>query len=318
MDGRTSKSAATDLQQFLTASTDPVSAILRRIRVRAIVPRRSAFTAPWAVEFTNGLGGFYAAVRGTMYLTIAGEEPLLLREGDVAVMLRGSDHVVCDPPGTPPRRPEEYLQRHEMRERRGITRVRGEATSVHFAGGFVEVDGLSDAVEQVLPRLVVLKAEEPSLAGSAAPYVSLLEAAEDMHEGRDAVTDLAATLIMLAAIRRALSEMRVSTPGRAAMMLDSHIGPVVKLMCDHPERKWSMQTLADEAGLSRSMFHERFVGIAGEPPMTFLRRLRLDHGRNLIGEGADVGTAARRSGYGSAAAFAAACRREFGQMPGRE
>jgi len=289
--------------------------MLRRVRVRAIVPRRSAFTAPWAVQLPGHFGGFFAAVHGTMYLTPAGGDPVLLQAGEIGILLRRQDHIVSDPPGTPPQRPEDLLERREMRERRGIVQVQGEPTTVHFAGWFVEMDGLSDALTDLLPSVVVLRAAESDRPSSLDSCFNLLEAAETLTETRDATTDLAAGLILLAGLHRALEELRDRSPAKLAVLLDPHIGPVVKLMCDYPDRDWSMKTLAEEAGLSRSMFHERFVAVAEEPPMSFLRRLRLTRGMQLLKQGLELKAVARRSGYASPSAFAAAYRRQYGSLP---
>lgn len=301
-----------DLHSFLTASSDPLSAMFRRVRVRAIVPKRSAFTSPWAVSVGGEFGAFYAVKSGQMYVTAGSGEPVLLRGGDIIVLLKGVEHVTADPPGTPARSPQEFLEKQEMRERRGIVRLRGEPTSVHFSGGFVEVDGLEPTVAALLPEIVVLRGDDERRPAHLGSILSILDAANELVESRDATTDMVATMIMVAAMHRALEDIRARAPEQLTTMLDPHVGPVIKLMCDHPERDWNMQNLADEAGLSRSMFHERFVGAAGVPPMTFLRRIRLDHGKQLLTRGAiDLTTVARRCGYASAAAF----RREYGAAP---
>jgi len=315
MDPKSTPIGSAELHQLVVASSDSISAILRRVRVRAIVPRKSFFTAPWAVQLPGHFGGFFAAVQGTMYLTPAGGASVLLRAGEIGVLLRRQDHVVSDPLGTPAQRPEDFLERREMRERRGIVHVRGEPTSVHFAGWFVEMDGLSDAMRELLPPVVVLRSEETKSSPYLAACFSLLEATESLTETRDATADLTAGLILLAGLHRALEELREQSPAKLAMLLDPHIGPVVKLMCDYPDRDWSMRNLAEEAGLSRTMFHERFVAVAEEPPMRFLRRLRLAHGRQLFQQGLELKAVARRAGYASPSAFAAAYRRAYGSLP---
>ncbi|MEQ1806998.1 MAG: helix-turn-helix transcriptional regulator, partial [Burkholderiaceae bacterium] len=74
--------------------------------------------------------------------------------------------------------------------------------------------------------------------------------------------------------------------------------------------------LGREVGLSRSALHERFVELAGQPPMQDLTNWRMQCGARLLRESqATVATIAQDVGYDSEAAFARAFKRLVGQPP---
>lgn len=75
---------------------------------------------------------------------------------------------------------------------------------------------------------------------------------------------------------------------------------------DDPVRGWDLAAMAREAGLGVPGLVRAFRRHAGCTPMAYLRRVRLQRARSLIGDGATLAAAARAVGYGSAAALARA------------
>lgn len=53
--------------------------------------------------------------------------------------------------------------------------------------------------------------------------------------------------------------------------MDDHIGLMLALVHASPGRAWTLAEMADEPGLSRSVFHERFTELVGEPPLQRVR-----------------------------------------------
>ena len=81
---------------------------------------------------------------------------------------------------------------------------------------------------------------------------------------------------------------------------------------------WTIASLADQVGISRSALVERFTRYLCEPPMTYLTRWRLQlAARSLKGTPKGVAEIAAEVGYESEAAFNRAFKREFGLPPGQ-
>lgn len=79
---------------------------------------------------------------------------------------------------------------------------------------------------------------------------------------------------------------------------------------------WTVASLAEEVGLSRSVFAARFTQLVGEPPLGYLVRLRMHEAATLLRDGATLAQASRQTGYGSEASFSHAFRQWAGVAPG--
>jgi AraC-like DNA-binding protein len=88
-------------------------------------------------------------------------------------------------------------------------------------------------------------------------------------------------------------------------------------MHGQPATRWTLDTLAQQVGLSRSVFAERFTSLMGLPAMQYLGNWRLQRAAWLIEmRGFSIAQAADAVGYESEAAFNRAFRRRLGAPPG--
>jgi AraC-like DNA-binding protein len=109
---------------------------------------------------------------------------------------------------------------------------------------------------------------------------------------------------------------RGHTTGWLGGLSDARIARALKVIHERPLQRWSVDTLADAAGMSRSSFCERFAALVGRSPLRYQNEWRLTLARNmLVAREARVGEVARRVGYGSEAAFSRAYKAMFGHSP---
>lgn len=99
----------------------------------------------------------------------------------------------------------------------------------------------------------------------------------------------------------------------ADVALDYAMARLEEHVRDHIETLTNVAQMARIAGLSRSRLTERFRRCYGEPPMTWLRRLRMQHAHTLIAAGSSVAEVAERMGYASETAFRKAFKRVMGE-----
>ena len=106
---------------------------------------------------------------------------------------------------------------------------------------------------------------------------------------------------------------------RALAAPSSHFGQIGRVLNRiHTEfaRKWDMETLAREAGMSGSTFHARFKAVTSSSPLQYLKSIRLHKARMLMThDGANAGTAAHQVGYESLSQFSREFKRLFGASP---
>jgi AraC-like DNA-binding protein len=93
---------------------------------------------------------------------------------------------------------------------------------------------------------------------------------------------------------------------------------VLALTHRNPARAWTIASLAEEAGTSRSVLAERFRYYLNESPIAYLTRWRLQLGEQMLfSTSHSVAQIAAEVGYESEAAFNRAFKREFEVPPAR-
>ncbi|PXW51108.1 AraC family transcriptional regulator [Methylobacterium sp. B4] len=109
---------------------------------------------------------------------------------------------------------------------------------------------------------------------------------------------------------------RGHTTGWLGGLSDARIARALKVVHERPLQRWSVNTLADAADMSRSSFCERFAALVGRSPLRYQNEWRLTLARNmLVAREARVGEVALRVGYESEAAFSRAYKAMFGHPP---
>lgn len=99
---------------------------------------------------------------------------------------------------------------------------------------------------------------------------------------------------------------------------DFLVARALALFRAHPERRWTVEQLADELGTSRAVLGRRFTQALGLSPLRALRDVRMQQAARLLRE-TDEGLAAIGDavGYDSEFAFSRAFFRHEGVRPGR-
>jgi AraC-like DNA-binding protein len=97
---------------------------------------------------------------------------------------------------------------------------------------------------------------------------------------------------------------------------DPVVGRALSLLHARQDHHWTVDKLADESGLSRSAFADRFTRIMGESPMRYLAQQRLQAAATRLESSPDsIARIAFEVGYESEAAFNRAFKRAFGSPP---
>jgi AraC-like DNA-binding protein len=117
-------------------------------------------------------------------------------------------------------------------------------------------------------------------------------------------------------VRRHIETLPEDGRGWLAGLRDRHVGKALSLLHAAPDRGWTLESLAREAGLSRSAFAARFSLYIGMAPMQYLTRWRLQLAAAQLSDGeASIAVIAERAGYESEAAFSRAFRKSVGMPP---
>lgn len=138
------------------------------------------------------------------------------------------------------------------------------------------------------------------------------------QSGGDAVLMRIAELLFIEVIRQHVQSSAAESPNWLSGLRDPHIGRALRLIHSRPGSAWTLEGMAREVGLSRSVFAERFHNFVGLSPMQYLTRWRMQlAGRRLEMPGMSIAQASAESGYGSEAAFNRAFKKLTGVPPGQ-
>lgn len=105
-------------------------------------------------------------------------------------------------------------------------------------------------------------------------------------------------------------------PGWLKALADARLRPALALIHEQPAKSWSLEDLARASSMSRTTFAQRFSGVAGTPPLSYLINWRmLLAQRELRSSDTRVGALAFTLGYSSESAFSSAFKRRVGESP---
>ena len=117
-------------------------------------------------------------------------------------------------------------------------------------------------------------------------------------------------LMFVEVVRRYLEMLPQEETGWLAGLRDPIVGRAVALVHESPARGWTIEELAREIGVSRSVLAARFMRLIGRPPMQYLTRWRVRLAARLLSDRpANVSAVGRYVGYKSGAAFSRSFKR---------
>ncbi|GLY97286.1 AraC family transcriptional regulator [Actinoplanes sp. NBRC 103695] len=169
-----------------------------------------------------------------------------------------------------------------------------------------------------LPDVVSLPAGPDRYPGLQASIDLLRTELTEQSPGKDAVLPALLDVLLVQLIRAWFStRSQLQDTGWCVALGDQAIARSLRAMHDDPADPWTVASLGARAGLSRAAFARRFTSLVGLPPLGYLTWWRLTTAASLLRTtDAPLSAVARRSGYGSAYAFANAFKREYGISAG--
>lgn len=126
--------------------------------------------------------------------------------------------------------------------------------------------------------------------------------------GQPALLDRAGDILFIGVLRHLVAHP-LTTGGLFNGLADPRIARALVAMHAAPQDPWTLATLAEEAGMSRTSFAIRFREVVRQPPGKYLGTLRLSIARRVVQSGRGLKLAARDSGYRSTSALSRALSR---------
>ena len=325
-------------------SADTLSELLRAVRFRGALFYYIDGAAPWVAEAPAAseiipaiLPGaehmieFHAVVKGACWAAVVGEPPVRLDQGDVILFPQGDPHVLSSAPGlrapgvdkgffySP--RPPQLPYALSLKEAQ-ITTARldgGGPDCATIVCGFLGLDARPfNPLLAALPRVLQVRGSALGADSWVTTFLRLVVAESNQKRpGGEAVLERMSEMLFVEVLRRHIDSLPAEQTGWLAGTRDPAVGRALALLHGAPGAPWTLEKLSEEAGLSRSSLHERFVHFIGQPPMQYLARWRMQVAAGLLRDtNAKVLEISLDVGYESEAAFSRAFKREVGVSPG--
>ena len=298
---------------------DVLADILAVLDIQTNLYFRATFSTPFsvAVPADSRRIRFHLGCRGTSWIGLPSGEHTTYGLGDLILVPHGSAHVLADGPETPALPLEDVLKLAHS-EHVGCIAYGGHGRQVELVcGHFGFNEEIVHPIVESLPSLIHIKSrgqqdhrwldvvlrkmEEESRAGLPGHQETLRRLSE---------------ILFIQILRAFIEEIPQSTRFLTALV-DPQLRRVLESIHASPSSDWTLERLAEVAGMSRTAFAEQFRTKLGVTPMKYVADWRLQKARALLGQSSlTVGEAARAVGYESEASFSRAFSQHFGKSPG--
>lgn len=263
---------------------------------------------------------FHTLLEGSCFaeLTNGSMDPVRLEPGDIIAFPMDDEHALCSRVGLRAA-PDLAIYVHPVdRQLPYVVNSGSGGAQCRFICGYLgcDIEPYNPFLES-LPRM--LHGRGVANQGWLAPLIHYAVSQTERHQpGGEIVLAKLAELLFVEVIRQHLQKLPAQSHGWLSGLRDPHIGRALRLIHGQPGMDWTLETMARQVGLSRSVFAERFNHYVGVSPMQYLTRWRMQlAGRRLEAPGVSVAQVSAEIGYESEAAFNRAFKKVTGVPPGQ-
>ncbi len=326
------------------AKLDPITDIFRTMHVTAFGQHRLEATAPWGLiqdkqteeKVTpadkkispTDLAHFAMLSRGNCWLSVEGipepipltggegiAEPIPLTGGDCFLLAKGTSIVLRDSPRT---RPRWSFREIGAKANGNVALCGGGGAPTTIVCGSLSFDRASlRSITQLLPNFILMKADQARTLALHTTVQALASEMEEQAPGSEVVASRLAEVLFIQVLRAHIASGPERNKGWLRAIFDPQIGAALSAIHDRVNTPWTVESLAEAAGMSRSAFAARFKELLGQTPLEYVTEWRMQKAIQLL-ERRDkkLPEVARLVGYESDAAFSKAFKRVVRANPG--
>ena len=328
-----------ELQPRLAMSSlptnDPLSDVLRKVKLTGALFFCVDATSPWGVVVPHAskfstiilpraqhIVSYHIVLEGSGYASVPGLAPQRFAAGDVIVFPHADPYAMLSKPCQPPEfSADETLQffRDMVAGRLPfmISEGGGGSERAKFVCGFLGCDTRPfNPLLATLPRLLQMR-RLPEKSDLLDRLIDLtLAEAQSSRVGGECIRLGLSELIFIEVVRRYLAGLGTGEVGWLAGLRDPSVGRALALLHERPGFAWTLDKLARQTGVSRSVLAERFAHLVGYPPMQYLAQWRMQMAARLLCDGTDkIAAIGEAVGYASEAAFSRTFKKITGVSP---
>jgi AraC-like DNA-binding protein len=311
-----------------------LSDVLRAVRLSGAIFFDVEATSPWIAETppmaeiaslvmpeAEHVIGFHAVLSGSCWAELGNRSAsaLHLSAGDVIILPAGIRHSLCSAPGM---QAEPDIAAYYRPTDRTLPFVLqkggGGAGGARFVCGYLGCDAKPfNPLLDALPEVIHARGQADGPGWAAQLIRMALGESQARRAGSEIVLARLSELLFVEVLRRHLETLPEDSRDWLSGLRNRHVGAALRLIHGRPAEAWTLEGLAREVGLSRSVFAERFTHYVHMTPMHYLGRWRLQLAARLLERpGVNIAQVAQDVGYESEAAFNRAFKKLMGTPPG--
>lgn len=310
---------------------DTLSEVLRAVRLTGAVFFAVDASAPWVAETPSGSSvgalvmpgvehiiSYHVIASGSCWAGLLDEPAIKLEAGDIIVFPQGDPHVVSSAPGMRGTTDMDAFRAVIDSPAPVSLSIRGGAPKhEQVVCGYLGCDARPfNPLLATLPRIMHLRPQDETDPLHRLVELAVTESGRPRDAGGLCVLNKLSELLFVEVVRRYVAQLPPEGVGWFAGLRDENIGKALQKLHERPADDWSLEGLAKECGLSRSVLAERFAQLVGVPPIQYLAQWRIQLTASLLRDGkASLAEIAERVGYGSEAALSRAFKRQVGVAP---
>lgn len=310
---------------------DVLSEVLKAVKLDGAVFFNGEFSSPWCVrepdagtvasylsDHTKHVIMFHLVTEGQGYVRVeqnGGAVPF--EAGEIVIVPHGDMHLMGNGPSVTPLDSAEQL-RQVLAEGRMVSQCGGGGELTKLICGYLTCDPqLSQVFLAGLPPIVKVHIRDsPSGQWLEDTLRYSVDHAEASGPGGAAVVAKLSEVLFVETLRRHIAKLPPAQTGWLAGARDPEVGKALALLHKQPAQPWTIASLANEVGVSRSVLAERFRHYLADSPIGYLTRWRLQLAAQLLSSTSkSVAEVAGDVGYESDPSFNRAFKREHGLPP---
>lgn len=294
---------------------DVLSDILTTMHLRGSVYFSTCFCSPWGLDIAKTeKASFHIIEQGECWLQMESlSEPKKLVAGDILVLPHGTKHQISDRPESSCLNGQDTVKRIIS----GDNPFVGNRENFNILCGYFEFahDQQLPFIDS-LPEVIHLTQEHRNKLCRLDTVMTLIVNEASMEQpGKSAIVDRVTEVLFIQVVR-AYIQLQNHGDNYLAALNDKQIANSLALIHQKPEQDWTIESLAAEVGMSRSVFANRFHQLVGETPMKYLLAQRMNIAKRLISTTKDsLFNIAEQVGYHSDSSFKKAFKRFFNETP---
>jgi AraC-like DNA-binding protein len=293
---------------------DPLSEVLALLKPQSLSSGGFMVPGDMAIHFPKHQGvKCYAMLAGQCWLVVEGvSDPVLLEAGDCFLLPRGLPFRLTTDLSL--ETVHYTLAWGRLSKTNDVPEIPEGAR--YIAGGFFGfTGGHAEMLLHSVPPIVHIRRESDK-AAMRWSLERLREELRDPQPGGSLITQQLAYMMLIQALRLHLADSVNAGPGWLSALSDKHMSVAITSMHNDPGYPWTLQSLAERVGMSRSVFALRFRETVGTTPMEYLTRWRMLLAADRLKNSCDgLSAIAQALGYESESAFGKAFRRVMGYSP---